>query len=212
MKNKYREIKDPKSIIDAIERLIDWEKDCHIETHRVLNGGAFTRYEWALDENGDVELTYMDETIVIPRNEFEKRWKDEYAEGMYYPVPEDSDVLTVLGDGSSWVGGIGAHVYTVDPRYMETVCEGLEVNASGDEIDNLPEALVHKAHSLSELIVKEEVNPFNAEEQLMIHELARRALVDADNFDEMAYDMDVSDDVLKSLQEKLIAHLEGVSS
>jgi len=208
---KYREVKAPESIIDAIERLIDWEKDCHIETHRVLNGGAFTRYEWTLDENGDVELTYMDEKIVIPRNEFKKRWKDEYAKGMYYPVPEDSDVLTVLGDGSSWISGIGANVYTVDPRYMETVCEGLEVNAYGDEIDNLPEALVHKEHSLSELIVKEE-NPFNDSEQLMIKELARIALADAHIYDEQCSDMDVSDDILKSLQEKLIAHLEGVSS
>jgi hypothetical protein len=46
-------------------------------------------------------------------------------------------------------------------------------------------------------------DPLNDEEEGMILELARMALADADRFDEFADNMDLSDNELKSLQEKI---------
>lgn len=49
---------------------------------------------------------------------------------------------------------------------------------------------------------------FTPEETLVILETARRALSDADIFDELAGDHDIADDQLKALQEKLQAAMD----
>jgi len=207
---KYRKIKSGQSIIDAIEFLINCEKDCHIETHRVLNGGAFTRYEWALDENSDVELTYMDEVIIIPRANFESEWQETYANGMFLPSFDiGGDELTVLGDGSSYIGGVGATVYQLDPRYLEAIDEGMPIDSWKSGIDSLP-VLAEATHSLEDLV--DSTGDFNSSELLTVFELARIALADAQIYDELCDDTDITDEDMKSIQDKLIKHLEAVSS
>lgn len=45
---------------------------------------------------------------------------------------------------------------------------------------------------------------FNETEQSEILEIARVALADADTFEDLAFDLDLSDEYLKALQEKII--------
>jgi hypothetical protein len=56
--------------------------------------------------------------------------------------------------------------------------------------------------STSELVA-----PFGVGELITLLEAARVALADADTFDTIAESLDLSDDELKSLQEKLNSHL-----
>jgi len=198
---QYREIESGQSIIDAIEFLLENEFTPEIVTHRVLNGGAFTRYEWALDKNSDVALTYMDEVTIIPRANFESEWQETYANGMFLPPLDASgSKLTVLGDGSSYIGGVGAIVYQVDSRYLEAVGEGMSI----DDIDALP-VLAEATHSLEDLV--DSTGDFNSSELLAVFELARIALADANIYDQLARDTDMTDEDMKSIQGKLQRHL-----
>ena len=52
--------------------------------------------------------------------------------------------------------------------------------------------------------VMEDFTSFTTEEQITILELARVALTDASIFDAIAIDLDLSDNYLKLLQEKII--------
>jgi len=203
--SKYHKIESGQSIIDAIEFLLEMEHDPEIVTHRVLNGGIHTVYTWCLVEpGGDVTLNYMDEDIVIPRSSFEKEWNETYANGMCLPPFERN--ITLLGDGSSWIGDVGAVVYQVDERFYQHMSE---TDKGYDDLDRYP-VLSEATHSLEDLA--DAVGEFSSSDLLAVFELARMALSDADNFDEMAYDMDVSDEEMKSLQEKLNRHLEKVST
>jgi len=204
--SKYRKIESGQSIIDAIEFLLENELDPEIETHRVLNFGLHTVYTWCLTEpGGDVTLNYMDEDIVIPRSSFEKEWNETYANGMWLP-PLDEEQVTLLGDGESWVGGECATVFNLDPRFMQAMCCS---DKTYQDLNKYP-VLSEVAYSIEGLV--EDRGNFNSSELLAVFELARIALADADNFDEMACDMDVSDEEMKSLQEKLHRHLEKVST
>lgn len=54
------------------------------------------------------------------------------------------------------------------------------------------------------------MDDFTTEEQLIILEAARIALSDADIFDSLADQMDVADDVLKEIQEKLSSYMQSI--
>ena len=51
---------------------------------------------------------------------------------------------------------------------------------------------------------------FNDEEKTIVMELARLALADADTYDRVADELDLADDVLKDLQERIEKVTNGV--
>jgi len=199
---QYREIESGQSIIDAIEFLLKNDLPPEIETHCVLNNGVHTTYTWCLTEpGGDVTLNYMDEDYVFPRSTFEETWNETYANGMFLPPLDASgDELTVLGDGSSCIVGVGATVYKVDSRYLEGIYEGKSI----DDIDALP-VLAEATHSLEDLV--DSTGDFHSSELLAIFEFARIALADANIYDKLARDTDMTDEDMKSIQGKLQRHL-----
>lgn len=53
--------------------------------------------------------------------------------------------------------------------------------------------------------------PFNEEETLVILEVARQSLCDADVYEGIAEQLDLSDEYLFALRDKLMSHLDGVT-
>jgi len=205
---KYRKIKSGQSIIDAIEFLLKNEIDPEIVTHRVLNVGAYTTYTWCLTEpGGDVTLNYMDEDCVFPRSTFEETWKETYANGMFLP-PLEEESVTLLGDGESWVGGECATVFNLDPRFMIAMCCS---DKTYNDLNKYP-VLSEVAYSIESLVESSCVGGFTNSDLTVVFELARIALAHADTFDRIADAMDVCESEMKSIQGKLIKHLEAVSS
>jgi len=145
----------------------------------------------------------MDEDYVFPRSTFEKRWRKTCANGMFLP-PLDEKV-TLLGDGSSCIVGVGATVYQVDSRYLEGIYEGKSV----DDIDALP-VLAEATSSLEDLV--DSTGDFNSSDLTVVFELARIALTHADTIYRIADAMDVCESEMESIQGKLSKHLEAVSS
>lgn len=202
VEGKCRQIKDGKEIIEAIDFLVENELDPQIETIRLLNGGAFTRYTWRLHISCDnIELLYMDETTIIPRSDFENVWREEYAKGMYYP-PLDGGKIILLGDSISWVGDLAVTVYQLDHRLAEHIVTS---DKGYKDVDHYP-ALAEPTHSLEDLI--DSVGSFNQSEITTLFEIARFALGDAGIFDDVCSDMDIANLTMKKLQEKLEAHME----
>ena len=77
------------------------------------------------------------------------------------------------------------------------------------EAKNADEAEVKGLKELEDLDnIKVMRYPYNDEETLTLLELARIALADGDIYDGLAREMDLSDEYLKSLQEKLAEDLE----
>jgi len=204
--SKYIKIESFQDMLNAMEFLIENELDPEIVTHCLLNGGAFTRYTWSLVElGGDILLDYMDEEIIISRKDFEAEWNTHYSKDMWLP-PFDNEHVTLLSDGESWVGGIGATTYELDPRFSQHMdtCDKVY-----QDLDKYP-LLAQKTHSLAQLM--HDVGDFNSDELLTVFELARIALADANIYDQLVDDTDMTDEDMKSIQEKLIKNLEAASS
>ena len=198
--DKYRKIKDGKGIVDSLDFLIENGFFPEIETWRFL-GDEAAKYIWRMNLYGDIELSYMDKTITIPKGDFDEVWDKEYAKGMYYP-PLEGGQITLLGDGSSWVVDVAATVYQLDQRFAEYMVTS---DKGYDDLDHYP-ALAEPTHSLDQLI--DQVGNFDQSEIITLFEVARYALSDAGIFDEVCSDMDIADSDMKKLQEKLEEHME----
>ena len=73
-----------------------------------------------------------------------------------------------------------------------------------DAVMKIADEIDRRGGDLNGMFMVQE-NPFSKEEELIILELARTALADAEVYDTLAYNIDLSDKVLKKLQEKIEA-------
>ncbi len=107
-----------------------------LELVRTLIGGAFTRYSLVESENdGAIEVTYMDDVFDLSVEELEAFLDCEKS--LYYHLEDvGGDVITVLKDGESYIGGDdAATTYQVDARAITELDVGCEVR-------HLPKALL----------------------------------------------------------------------
>ena len=104
--------------------------------------------------------------------------------------------IAVLDDGTTW-GGLG-HIAYLTPSQAEQASEG-----ELDDIDT--EYPINDLNNILHLNL-------SSFEMDVVLELARIALADADTFDYLADTMDVDDESMKIIQEKLAKHLDTVTS
>jgi len=222
MSNKnYIAVTDAKELLKALKQLEEMfdvadhnPEDYSIITYRILAGGAcHTKRHWYMDENDDgeavVALEYMDEVSYMTETEFFEYW-DACGEGQFIAVKEFEN--TTMYD--SYVGGIGAFVMSHDPRIGEGLDDG---SIKPKDLANLSNLLCVKSNSLKDLVAPKElyedvadvIAPFSSSELKTILEISRLALADAETFDMVVEDTDISDSEMIALREKIHKHMDA---
>lgn len=107
--------------------------------------------------------------------------------------------------GQSEAAGVADILNTIAENSEEQALNEHLVDCSGQIIE-AAEGFIRDVHGSD--AVQSRV-PFNREELLIIFEAARIAMADGEVFDRIAEDMDLADEAMKGIQEKLFAYLDG---